>query len=157
MTSEQPYGIQGQVQNSPPFLQGSSPCNNTGTGGSSAEESLEVLGDIRSNMRQQNTLTTKKANGIPDFCSMAHQLGKLLSPYIQHSLDCVLSTEYLHSLGLLMGKMTINWTESSTEPPCWLAAAAFALSGEAEGPVLVRSGAGMASGGESSSPSAPTE
>lgn len=56
-----------------------------------------------------------------------------------------------------MGKMPINWTESSTEPPCWLTAAAFALSGEAEGPGLVRSGAGMASGGESSSPSAPTE
>lgn len=67
-----------------------------------------------------------------------------------------MSTEYLPSLDLPMGKMPINWTESSTEPPCWLAAAAFALSGEDEGAGLVHSGAEMASGEESSSPSAPT-
>lgn len=47
----------------------------TGTGDSSAEESLEVRADIKLNTRQQITVTAKD-NGIPDFCGMACRVGK---------------------------------------------------------------------------------
>lgn len=107
-------------------------------------------------MRQQSALAAKKANGIPDFSGMACQSGKWLSPCTQHSLGHVLSTEYLPSLGLPIGKIPINWTEFSTGAPYRLATAAFALSGEAQGVGLVHPGAGMVSGGESSSPPAHT-